>query len=216
MPQWSLKRREGTAITKLLEHIRGWLQSWFYVRRTHAMAYTNLVTDYAMTILKEAESVSRTYRVSPVDMYVLNVDDGHLGGLVDLRSRTCTCMEFNCMEIPCSHAVAAAALRNINIQTLCSKWFTVECVLAAYAEPIYPVGHRQEWRQRPDFDDFEILPPRKVPSVGRRQTIRIPSTSEEPRQVHKCMRCGQRGHNRKTCRQPLMTPATGTHGMHET
>lgn len=163
-----LKDARELPITKLLEHIRGWLQSWFYVRRTHAVACTNLVTDYAMTILKEAESVSRTYRVSPVDMYVLSVDDGHLGGLVDLRSRTSTCMEFNCMEIPCSHAVVAAAMRNINVQTLCLKWFTVECVLAAYAEPIFPVGHRQEWRQRLDFDDFEILPPQNMPSVGRR------------------------------------------------
>ena len=47
----------------------------FYVRHTHVMASMNLVTDYTMTILKEAESVSRTYRVSPLDMYVLNVGD---------------------------------------------------------------------------------------------------------------------------------------------
>ena len=94
------------------------------------MTCTNLGIDYAMTILKEAELVSRTYRVSLVDMCVLNVDDGHLGGLVDLCSRTCICIEFNYMEIPCSHAIVAAAMRNIKVQILCTKWFTVECVLA--------------------------------------------------------------------------------------
>ncbi|XP_038880824.1 uncharacterized protein LOC120066975 [Benincasa hispida] len=107
-------------------------------------ACINIVTDYAMSILKELKLMSRTYRVSPVDMHIIHVDGGYLEGLVDLRSRTCTCMEFNCIEIPCSHAISAATLRNIKVQTLCAKWFTVECVLAAYAEPIFPVGHRQE------------------------------------------------------------------------
>ncbi|XP_038874877.1 uncharacterized protein LOC120067378 [Benincasa hispida] len=200
-----LKDARELPLTKLLEHIREWLQGWFYIRHTHAMICTNIVTDYAMSIFKESKLISRTYRVSPVDMHIINVDDEYFGGLVGLRSRTCTCMEFNCLEIPCSHAISAATLRNINVQTLCEKWFTFECVLAAYTESIFPVGHSQEW-----VGDFEpILPPEKVVSVSRCQTIRIPSIGEEPQQIHKYTRCGQTGHNKKTCRQTLITPDTG-------
>lgn len=90
------------------------------------MAYTNIISDYAMEILRAGELTSRTYRASPVDMKY-----NYLGGLVDLRSYTCNCMEYNCLEIACSHAIAVAALRNINVGTLCAKWFTVECVFAS-------------------------------------------------------------------------------------
>ncbi|XP_038874891.1 uncharacterized protein LOC120067395 [Benincasa hispida] len=122
-----LKDARELPITKLLEHIHEWLHGWFYIHRT------NVVSDYAFDILKVEELKSRTYRVFPVDMHVFNVDDGRLGGLVDLHARTCSCMEFNCLEIPCSYAIVAAALWHINVQTLCAKWFTVECVLAPYA-----------------------------------------------------------------------------------
>ncbi|XP_038882402.1 uncharacterized protein LOC120073671 [Benincasa hispida] len=79
-----LKDARELPITKLLEHIHEWLQGWFYIQRIHAMACTNIVPDYAMSILKESELISRTYHVSPMDMYIINVDDGYLGGLVDL------------------------------------------------------------------------------------------------------------------------------------
>ncbi|XP_038887021.1 uncharacterized protein LOC120077189 [Benincasa hispida] len=115
-----LKYARELPITKLLEHIREWLQGWFYIQCTHAMACTNIVVDYVMSILKESELMSRTYHVFQVDMHIINVDDGYLVG-VDLRSWTCTSMEFNCPEIPCSHAISGTTLRNINIQTFCGK-----------------------------------------------------------------------------------------------
>ncbi|XP_038902400.1 uncharacterized protein LOC120089039 [Benincasa hispida] len=146
-----LKDARELPITKLLEHIREWLQGWFYIRHTHAKACTNIVTDYAMSILKESKLMSRTYRISPVDMNIINVDDGYLGGLVDLCLGTCTCMEFNCLEIPCFHAISTVTLRHINVQTLCAKWFIIECVLAAYVEPIFLVRHNQEWLEMLEF-----------------------------------------------------------------
>lgn len=59
----------------------------------------NIVSDYVLEILKVEELESRTYRVSPVDMLMFNVDNEYLGGLVDLHARTCPCMEYNCLEI---------------------------------------------------------------------------------------------------------------------
>ncbi|XP_038885792.1 uncharacterized protein LOC120076085 [Benincasa hispida] len=52
-----LKDARELSITKLLEHIREWLQGWSYIRCTHAMACTNIVIDYAMSILKELELI---------------------------------------------------------------------------------------------------------------------------------------------------------------
>lgn len=55
-------------------------------------------------------------------MHVFNVNDGNLEGLVDLYACTCSCIEYNCLKILSFHAIIVAAVRNINVQTLCAKW----------------------------------------------------------------------------------------------
>lgn len=79
------------------------------------MTCTTIVSDFVMSIIKELEVASRIYRVSHVDMYTINADGGYLEGIVDFQSPTCTCMDFNCLDILCSHVISVAALRNINI-----------------------------------------------------------------------------------------------------
>ncbi|XP_022149027.1 uncharacterized protein LOC111017546 [Momordica charantia] len=114
------------------------------------------------------------------------------------------CKQFDYYEIPCSHAVAAAMFRNVNRYTFCSPKYSLETLITAYAEPIYPLEDEDDWVLPNHFVEFPIEPPKYIPRVGRWQTIRIPSAGE-PHQVHKCSRCGLRGHNCKPCRQPLRT-----------
>ncbi|XP_022154400.1 uncharacterized protein LOC111021677 [Momordica charantia] len=123
-------------------------------------------------------------------------------GTVDLNARTCTCMEFQYMGIPCSHAIAAARHKNINCHTLIDPCYSVDSLISAYAEPILPVGHMSEWKRPADYQPIPVQPPRLVKRAGRRRTQWIASTGER-RVVNKCSRCGTSGHNRQTCTNPI-------------
>ncbi|XP_022154997.1 uncharacterized protein LOC111022140 [Momordica charantia] len=80
-------------------------------RRTHWSTQNTSHSDYADERLALQFEKSRRYTVKPVDWCMFHVEDAGLDGTVDLNAHTCTCMEFQYMGIPCSHAIAAAGTR---------------------------------------------------------------------------------------------------------
>ncbi|XP_022156830.1 uncharacterized protein LOC111023664 [Momordica charantia] len=191
-------------VTALLEHARALLQRWFYERRTYASSRETILTNYGENKMRTTENLSRTHSITPIDHHKLEVSDGLKRVRVNLNARTCECKEFDYFQFPCSHAIAATTYWNVNRYTLCSPAYTIQTLINTYVEPVYPLGDKDDWILPDDFVDRIVEPPRYVSRVGRRQTIRIPSAGET-RQVHKCGWCGNMGHNRKTCRQPLRT-----------
>ncbi|XP_022152406.1 uncharacterized protein LOC111020142 [Momordica charantia] len=191
-------------LTALLDHIKGLLQTWFYDRRTLASSRSTTLSDYAENKLAEYSNNARRHVVVNIDQFHVQVRDGNLDGIVDFNSRACSCRKFDYFEIPCSHAIAGAMMRNINPYTLCDEVYTTNSWVMAYAEPIFPIGHVSTWNSSPDFVDTPVEAPDMVPRVGRRRTVRIPSTGEV-HQTRKCGRYGTSGHNRKTCNEPLNT-----------
>ncbi|XP_022148136.1 uncharacterized protein LOC111016889 [Momordica charantia] len=189
-------------VTALLDHIRGLLQTWFYDRRTLASSRSTTLSDYAENKLAEYWDNARRHVVVNIDQFHVQVRDGNLDGIVDFNSRTCSCREFDYFKIPCSHAIAGAMMRNINPYILCDEAYTTNSWVMAYAEPIFPIGHVSTWKSSPDFVDTPVEAPDMVPRVGRRRTVRIPSTGEV-RETRKCGRCGTSGHNCKICHEPL-------------
>ncbi|XP_022156660.1 uncharacterized protein LOC111023509 [Momordica charantia] len=190
-------------VTALLDHIRGKLQTWFYDRRTLAASRSTTLSDYAENMYAEYSDRARRH-VDNIDQFHFQVQDGNLDGIVDLNAMTCSCQEFYYFKIPCSHAIAAATMRNINPYSLCDEAYTANSWILAYAEPIFPIRYISTWSSSPEFVNIPVEPPKTVPRVGRRKTARIPSMGEV-RQICKCGRCGAWGHNRKTCSKPLTT-----------
>ncbi|XP_038902459.1 uncharacterized protein LOC120089108 [Benincasa hispida] len=125
---------------------------------------------------------------------LVTVRDNRLNGIVNLHTKECTCKEFDSLDISCSHAIVAAKERNILIHSLCSRFYTVDSLMTAYAEPINPLGHISEWKKPSGYVEKIIFPLKFVPQVGRRRVRRIPSIGEFRRQM-KCGRCGNYGHN---------------------
>ncbi|XP_022157996.1 uncharacterized protein LOC111024593 [Momordica charantia] len=142
--------------------------------------YENMTTNSAESFEK-----SHRYTVKSVDWCMFHVEDGGLDGKADLNARTCTCMEFQYMGIPCSHAIAVARHKNINCHTLIDPCYSVDSLIGAYAEPILPVGHMSEWKRPVDYQPIPIQPPELVKHAGRRRTQQITSTGER-RVVNKC------------------------------
>ena len=110
----------------------------------------------------------------------------------------CTCKEFQAEQLPCSHVIAAARDRNINVYRLCVNYYTNECLLAAYAEAVYLIVNQSAWKTSEDYLHMIVLPPKVVKRVSRPKKKRIPSVGEAPK-LHKYGRCKEIGHNRLTC-----------------
>ncbi|XP_022153143.1 uncharacterized protein LOC111020711 [Momordica charantia] len=166
--------------------------------------YKDVVEEIFILATKACRKSEFRYYFSQLVGFPEEVSDGLRRVRVNLSARTCGCKEFDYFQLPCSHAIATATYRNVNRYTLCSPACSLETLINAYVEPVYPPGDEVDWILPDNFVEFKVEPPKYVKRVGRNQTVRIPSVGET-RQVHKCNRCGNMGHNRKTCRQPLRT-----------
>jgi hypothetical protein len=140
--------------------------------------------------------------VTPIDLYAFQIHDQCQSYTVNLNNFTCSCREFDLDQLPCAHATAACRAKEISVYSMCSKFYTTNALLLAYAEPIWPVGNRSEWDVPEDVKNRIVLPPIRQVIPGRRKTVRIPSVGEDVVRK-KCQRCGGGGHNRATCRNPI-------------
>ncbi|KAL0560775.1 hypothetical protein IC582_001188 [Cucumis melo] len=197
-----LKEPRDLPIASFLENVRALLQRWFWERREEGIKVTSTLTKWAELVIQKKQEGALTMKVNPIDCYQFHVKDLDKEEVVNLQTKECTCKEFQAEQLPCSHAIAAARVRNINVYSLCANYYTNECLLAAYAEAVYPVGNQSDWKTSEDYVHMTVLPPNVVKRVGRPKKKRIPSVGEAPK-LHKCGRCKQIGHNRLTCTNPI-------------
>lgn len=102
--------------------------------------------------------------------------------------------------------------------TLVLHFFLLGCIFdlirfkQAYSESIYPVGDKAYWDIPSDVAKFVCRPPSTRFPSGRRKKKRIPSSweygkyrskSQSTPKGYKCSRCGQQGHNKSTCVEPI-------------
>ena len=99
--------------------------------------------------------------------------------------------------------------KGVSCDTLCSQYYSVEWLKAAYARPINPVPKLASWNVSAEVRSMVVLPPKGKRQAGRPKEVRIPSAGEDPRRK-KCGRCGQRGHNRLRCPNPPTSIIEGT------
>ena len=85
---------------------------------------------------------------------------------------------------------------------LCSKYYIVNSLLSSYVEYIYPPRHQRDWMIFDDISSRVVLPPKTRRLIGRPRKERIPLGGEGKRR-QQCGRCGDYGHNRKSCKRPI-------------
>ncbi|KAL4022875.1 hypothetical protein IC575_016621 [Cucumis melo] len=197
-----LKEPRDLPIASFLANVRALLQRWFWERREEGIKVTSTLTKWAELVIQKKQEGALTMKVNPIDCYQFHVKDLDKEEVVNLQTKECTCKEFQAEQLPCSHAIAAARDRNINVYSLCANYYTNECLLAAYVEAVYPVGNQSDWKTSEDYVHMTVLPPKVVKRVGRSKKKRIPSVGEAPK-LHKCGRCKQIGHNKLTCTNPI-------------
>ncbi|XP_062100401.1 uncharacterized protein LOC133806297 [Humulus lupulus] len=123
----------------------------------------------------------------------------------ELRHDIVSKMKFQEDEMPCGHAVAVIAKRNLRVYDYCAKFYKTETLKAMYEENVHHLPHKDEWNL-PQHLDIVVLPPKATIPAGRPRKKRIRSRGE-PKVIITCGKCGQPRHNRKTCRKPPIDKA---------
>ncbi|XP_077222130.1 uncharacterized protein LOC143855973 [Tasmannia lanceolata] len=121
---------------------------------------------------------------------------------VDLEKKTCTCGLFQMMGLPCGHAIAAMGLNKMDRYKYYQDWFLASTYRSTYEEVIHPTLDRTQW-PKPSHDLQVLFPPRARRQPGRPKKVLI-ERGLQFGEHHKCKSCGEPGHNKRTCRNPLL------------
>ncbi|KAH9800467.1 SWIM-type domain-containing protein [Citrus sinensis] len=194
-------------VTYFVDHFRKTLQQWFYDRKIVAELMTTRLTTWTDEIVTERRTIAERMIVRPVSPYRFQVIGGGLKeGLVYLQKRTCFCRVFQLDQLVCAHAIAACLTHRVDFINLCSDFYTTESLAMAYAQSMEPVGDVADWEVPDEIQEMQVYPPVEAPPPGRRKELRIPSAGEDvDRRTIRCGRCHELGHNRKRCKNPIMS-----------
>ncbi|KAL0740981.1 hypothetical protein Bca4012_082494 [Brassica carinata] len=205
---WNSVLREAREypIMGLVEYIRSKLMNWFSERRTITNNGGGRLTPRVVEVVAGNFEQSGGLLASKINglEYQVRDKDGELFH-VNLSTKRCSCNVFQTLLIPCPHAISAAIKAKVKVETLVSEVYSLECLVAAYKDDIYPVSKiNTEEYQEDGAVDLEILPPATKRLPGRPRKSMILSTGEikmkGPRRKHVCSRCKGSGHNRATCK----------------
>ncbi|KAM3231658.1 hypothetical protein P3L10_017017 [Capsicum annuum] len=133
--------------------------------------------------------------------FLHTISNGAKRFIVCLRSRKCSCGEFQLDEIPCSHAMAAITYRNQHGENYCSPYYNNKNFRDAYAIPVEPFSCESTWKIPREVLDEVVLPPNSKRLPGRSCYERWKAPNEDKSKCSKitCSDCHREGHNKRTC-----------------
>ncbi|KAG7559341.1 Zinc finger SWIM-type [Arabidopsis thaliana x Arabidopsis arenosa] len=194
-------------VISILESWRTTLVTWFALRREAARMEENILPPKVNDMVIENFEKGAGFGVLKIGDGLYEVRDMvDSGYAVNLWERTCTCRQFQLLTIPCSHAIAAAIREGIRVDTMVGVHHTVPQLRSAYKELIMPVPDMATLAPSPnDIGGGKLAPPYVRRPPGRPRKRRLFSRGEFKRTSGKrCTRCRSLGHNRATCRGPMM------------
>ncbi|XP_019159876.1 PREDICTED: uncharacterized protein LOC109156475 [Ipomoea nil] len=126
---------------------------------------------------------------------------------VDLSQHHCSCKIWDLTGVPCSHAVACIRIKGEKPEDYIHNCYTVESYLRSYAPAIMPIRSSEQWHKT---GLPPPLPPKYKKQPGRPKKRRKITPNEivenktkylkKVGEVKRCRVCGQRGHNKTTCK----------------
>lgn len=130
------------------------------------------------------------------------------GFTVDLNRHYCSCNFWELVGIPCRHACAGMSYSRHNPEDYVHRYYKRDAYIATYAHGISPINGQKLWEPT---EDPTILPPLYKRGPGRPKKLRRRDPHEDTEERlnrgvarHRCSRCGQFGHNLRSCRNPVM------------
>ena len=82
--------------------------------------------------------------MSPIDLYAFQIHDQSQTFTMDLNNMIYTCREFDLDRLPYAYVIVACRFKRVSVYNMCSQFYTVNALMLAYAEPIWPVENKSE------------------------------------------------------------------------
>jgi hypothetical protein len=165
---------------------------WFERRSTTSKS--DQLADVPMAKFGSRFQASRRYRVYPTNENIAQVEDPDTGRkwVVVLDQKSCDCQDFWEYQSPCSHAIAAARVLQIDSIQYFEDLYTTREYKKTYRHILLPVSIENL------SSDNSIKPPVLRKGAGRPRTKRIRKGNWNKKQT-RCSNCLDWGHNRRSC-----------------
>ncbi|CAF1962920.1 unnamed protein product [Brassica napus] len=169
-------------IMALFEFIRRKLCTWYVSRRTEISKMKGNVPDNIQKILVEQLVLSTGLLVMPCSTWLFEVTHRptNFGFTVDLDKRTCTCLEFQKLGLPCRQAIAAASCRNMQYTMFVCKHHLKETWAETVRGIILPVPDPNDVEVPAEILTVDLYPPTTKRTKGRPGIKRKLSAREIP------------------------------------
>ena len=168
---WNAVLREAREypILALVEFIRSKLMSWFSARGSTISTNVDNFTPKVMEILAvnfESLAGFELKKIKHLEYEVRNKEGCSFR--VDISKRFCSCFEFQLLEIPCQHAIAAAIVAKVKVDSLVAEEYTKNAMVAAYAGSVAPVIDTDNIIElTAQLSELHMLPPSSRRPPGR-------------------------------------------------
>ncbi|CAI9296201.1 unnamed protein product [Lactuca saligna] len=196
----------------MLEEIRLYMMDRFYNLRELAEKWEGDVCPSAIKKMEEFGEDLKFWRVHPSGQNEFEVRNGLESYGVNIEKRSCACRLWDVSGIPCVHAQASIMLTHQDPKTFISKWFGKAMYISSYSYNILPVNGNNLWIEAPYIKPLPPLERRMPgrPTVKRKRHVserddKFSQVSSKGRTVQ-CQNCQQKGHNKKTCKNPHVEP----------
>ncbi|XP_015961301.1 sugar transport protein 10-like [Arachis duranensis] len=130
--------------------------------------------------------------------------------VVDLLAETCSCRFWGLCGMPYPHACYTIFEKGDNPEDYCSNFYSPAAYVATYGNLVSPINEENMW---PKVECDTIIPPIFRVKPGRPRMVRIREPDENRSQTKlrrtgssvTCSNCGQYGHNRRHCPNPIVS-----------
>lgn len=202
-----IKDEKSLPPMEVLDAIRQKILGKFYVRRNLADKLSGKVLPSVMKQLHAAGRGLVGYVVRKGPDLTAEVSGVHKNLTpwrhpVDLKGKVCR--KWQMTGLPCTHAHnTIGCYRNLDLADFVDPYYSVSKFKAAYAGTIPTMTDKSQWQQV-DLG-YKIWPLVLKRSAGRPRTRRIVGVEEggAGKKRYRCKRCGQFGHQQKTCDEPV-------------
>jgi len=220
---WLLDAREKP-ILAMFEQIRHKLMGWFTERHTLEDKTLGLLvaksSEYLQAVTNNRARRYRSICSIPGVLYEVKSNETRRNYVVDIAQHSCTCLIWQSSGYPCGHAISIILDLKNDPQQYTKAFFTIAAFKKTYEQPIFPLDltnvngggiHSPPTVVSDDdtsseSEDDSVLPPSTRRPPGRPKKRRIRGEHDEmkcAKRKFKCSRCGEDGHSRKTCREPI-------------
>ena len=204
------------AIISMLEDIRTSQMERLQIRGQWIKSYNHAVPPVIKEIVDKWYARASSWRATwnGDTSYQVSGPSGQY--VVNMRDFTCSCRLWQLTGIPCTHAIATINKNGEDVMRYVSRYYLKSTMTMLYENVLYPINGVDNWPKSCD-GALELAPPRTKRQRGRPKKLR----REEPQiRLHadggeslrrtfimRCRRCGQEGHNRRTCTNDPRTDA---------